>query len=138
MPLTPANTRSPLTALLHHTIAARVYAKKSLKPTRTGDGEVLDRRLCSSVPVPPDSQLLCVTSAISFLASRLNLTLRQAEVMHWVAEGKTNSEIGIILACSFNTVKTHLKEIFQRLGVHSRTAAAAAAYRAHIAEANAR
>ena len=59
-------------------------------------------------------------------------------MLHWIAEGKTNSEIGIILECSFNTVKTHLKEIFLRLGVHSRTAAAACAYRAHIAEANAR
>lgn len=60
------------------------------------------------------------------------LTQRQAEVLHWVAEGKTNTEIGTILGCSFFTVKNHLKEIFQRLGVHSRTAAAAAAYRAHI------
>ena len=70
--------------------------------------------------------------AVSVLASELNVTQRQAEVLHWIAEGKTNGEIATILGCSINTVKAHLKEIFQRLGLHSRTAAAACAYRAHI------
>ena len=67
----------------------------------------------------------------------LQLTHRQAEVLHWVADGKTNDEISVILGCSFFTVKNHLRKIFQHLGVHSRTAAAAGAYRAHIAEADA-
>ncbi|MBE2287618.1 MAG: helix-turn-helix transcriptional regulator [Prosthecobacter sp.] len=68
----------------------------------------------------------------SKLAERLGLTLRQAQVLHWVAEGKTNEEIARILDLSFFTVKNHLKEIFQRLGVHSRLTAAACAYRAQI------
>lgn len=68
----------------------------------------------------------------SKLADRLGLTLRQAQVLHWVAEGKTNEEIARILGLSFFTVKNHLKEIFQRLGVHSRLSAAACAYRAQI------
>ena len=51
-------------------------------------------------------------------------------MLHWIAEGKTNQEISIILACSFFTVKNHLKEIFRRLNVSSRTGAAATAYRA--------
>lgn len=131
------NTPSHLSALLRDMLTERVEASKNHAFTRMGDGVGIERHLCSSVPVPPDPQLLCVDSAISLLAVRLNLTPRQAEVMHWIAEGKTNSEIGIILDCSFNTVKTHLKEIFQRLGVHSRTAAAACAYRAHIAGADA-
>lgn len=62
----------------------------------------------------------------------LELTHRQAEVLHWVADGKTNEEISVILGCSFFTVKNHLRKIFQHLGVHSRTGAAACAYRAHI------
>ncbi len=70
--------------------------------------------------------------AMGVLVSELHLTLRQAEALHWVAEGKSNSEIATIIGCSTNTVKAHLKEIFQRLGLHSRTAAAACAYRAHI------
>jgi DNA-binding CsgD family transcriptional regulator len=63
------------------------------------------------------------------------LTPRQAEVLHWIAEGKTNTEIATILGCSVETVKNHVKQIFQRLGVHTRTAAAAYAYRQLIAEA---
>lgn len=60
----------------------------------------------------------------------------QAEALHWIAEGRTNDEIATVIACSVNTVKAHLKEIFQRLGVHTRTSAAACAYRAHIRHAN--
>lgn len=79
----------------------------------------------------PDDQ-----EAIGILASQLQTTHRQSEVLHWIAEGKTNGEIATILGCSVNTVKMHLKDIFQRLGVHTRTAAAAAAYRAHIHHSN--
>lgn len=71
-------------------------------------------------------------ATLALLMQRLELTHRQAEILHWIAEGKTNDEIRIILGCSFYTVKNHLRKIFQRLGVHSRTAAAACAYRAHI------
>jgi len=76
-------------------------------------------------------------ASINWLADRLHLTRWQAEVLHWVAEGKSNIEISTILSCSFFTVKNHLKLIFQRLGVSSRTGAAACAYRAHIADADA-
>ncbi len=75
-----------------------------------------------------------MTSAAQILQQQLNLTPRQAQVLHWIAEGKTNAEIADILDCSFFTVKNHLKDIFQRLGVSSRTGAAACAYRVHIAE----
>jgi DNA-binding CsgD family transcriptional regulator len=74
--------------------------------------------------------------AIIILSTQLQLTLRQAEVLHWIAEGKANGEIATILGCSVNTVKMHLKDINQRLGVPNRTAAAAVAYRAHIRHAN--
>ncbi len=63
---------------------------------------------------------------------RLSLTQRQAEVLHWIAEGKTNDEIGTILECSVHTAKNHMKDIFDRLGVSSRTAAAACVYRIHV------
>jgi len=53
----------------------------------------------------------------------LGLTPRQAEVLHWVAQGKTNPEIGIILGVSGLTVKKHLEAVFHTLGVENRTAA---------------
>jgi DNA-binding NarL/FixJ family response regulator len=53
----------------------------------------------------------------------LGLTPRVAEVLLWVAQGKTNADIGIILGISESTVKKHLLEIFQKLGVETRSAA---------------
>ena len=53
------------------------------------------------------------------------LTLRESEVLYWVAKGKTNRDIGDILGSSPATVKKHLERVFQKLGVETRTAAAA-------------
>jgi DNA-binding CsgD family transcriptional regulator len=57
----------------------------------------------------------------------LGLSPREAQVLAWVAEGKTNGEIGIILDARPRTVAKHLERIFRKLGVETRTAAAAAA-----------
>lgn len=61
------------------------------------------------------------------LPSRLViLTHREEEIMRWVAEGKTNWEISIILHVSLNTVKFHLKNVYEKLGgVENRWAAVA-------------
>jgi DNA-binding NarL/FixJ family response regulator len=57
------------------------------------------------------------------LAPALNLTPREAELLSWVVQGKTNPEIGIILGIQLTTVKKHLESIFAKLGVENRTAA---------------
>lgn len=57
------------------------------------------------------------------------LTKREAEVLQWLAAGKSNKDIGTILAISPRTVEKHLERIFQYLGVETRTAAAAEFYR---------
>jgi len=51
------------------------------------------------------------------------LTRREVEVLEWVARGKTNNEIGLILAISPRTASKHLEHIYTKLGVESRTAA---------------
>ena len=53
------------------------------------------------------------------------LTLREAEVLYWVAKGKTNRDVADILAMSPRTVTKHMEHILQKLGVETRTAAAA-------------
>ena len=53
----------------------------------------------------------------------LGLTPRVAESLLWLAQGKTNAEIAIILGNSESTVKKHVLEIFEKLGVETRTAA---------------
>ena len=52
------------------------------------------------------------------------LTAREAEVLHWVARGKTNRDIGDILGTSPRTVTKHMEHILPKLGVETRTAAA--------------
>jgi len=55
------------------------------------------------------------------------LTAREAEVLYWVAQGKTNRDIAAILELSPRTVHKHLEHVFAKLGVETRTAAAALA-----------
>ncbi|MGE4051782.1 MAG: response regulator transcription factor, partial [Piscinibacter sp.] len=49
---------------------------------------------------------------------------REAEVLYWVVQGKTNRDIGDILGTSPRTVHKHLEHVFEKLGVETRTAAA--------------
>jgi len=55
------------------------------------------------------------------------LTRREAEVLAWLSRGKTNRDISTILDTSPRTVQKHVEHIFQKLGVETRTAAAAKA-----------
>jgi DNA-binding CsgD family transcriptional regulator len=54
------------------------------------------------------------------------LTDREAEILQLVARGKTNREIAAVLVVSDHTVRKHLENAYDKLGVHTRTAAAAA------------
>lgn len=51
-------------------------------------------------------------------------TKREAEVLLWIARGKTNKEIGTILSLSPRTVNKHLEQVFRKLSVENRTSAA--------------
>jgi DNA-binding CsgD family transcriptional regulator len=73
--------------------------------------------------------LLLDERSTSTPTSAHGLTRREAEVFHWLAAGKSNRDIGTILAISPRTVEKHLERIFQYLGVETRTAAAAEFYR---------
>ena len=57
------------------------------------------------------------------LQQELGLTRREAEVLLWVAQGKSNGEVATILGMSEKTVKQHMGSIFQKLGLESRNAA---------------
>jgi DNA-binding response OmpR family regulator/DNA-binding CsgD family transcriptional regulator len=61
------------------------------------------------------------------LMALFRLTQRESEVLHWVMMGKTNRDIGAILGTSPRTVNKHLEHVFHKLGVETRTAAAALA-----------
>lgn len=54
-----------------------------------------------------------------------SLTDRELEVIQWIKAGKTNQEIGVILNITQNTVKSHLKRVYQKLNVGKRAQAVA-------------
>lgn len=58
------------------------------------------------------------------LVKAFGLTLREAEVLLWIAHGKANKEIADILEMSPRTVNKHLEQIFNKLRVEKRTSAA--------------
>lgn len=57
----------------------------------------------------------------------LGLTEREAEVLFWLAQGKTNPELCVLLGVQLTTIKKHLESIFLKLSVENRTSAAAMA-----------
>src|SRR3954466_5441773 len=63
-------------------------------------------------------------------SSELGLTTREGEVLQWLSKGKTNRDIAQILGLSPRTVDKHLEQIYSKLGVENRTAAAAIAVKA--------
>lgn len=63
------------------------------------------------------------------LQAHFPLTGREAEVLRWIAQGKTNREIGQILDISPRTVNKHLEQVFHKVGVENRTTAASVAIR---------
>lgn len=83
------------------------------------------------IPDSPEDLLVLEeekTKADYAALQQLGLTPREAEVLHWVAEGKTNKEVGAILRAKPRTVGKHLEAVFAKLGVETRTAAAARAH----------
>ncbi len=100
---------------------------RSLAFTHNGE----DFRITYCDRVDPDESLLLLegtgAAAEERLAVAFRLTPREADVLRWVMAGKTNRDIGTILATSPRTVTKHLEHVFTKLGVETRTAAAARA-----------
>ncbi len=63
------------------------------------------------------------------LQQTLALTAREAEVLLWISRGKSNRDMSEILGISHRTVNKHLEQVFEKLGVENRAAAAARAVR---------
>lgn len=61
--------------------------------------------------------------------SRASLSQRELQVLHGMAQGQSNSEIGRSLFLSEDTVKSHARRLFSKLGVHDRAQAVASGFR---------
>jgi DNA-binding response OmpR family regulator/DNA-binding CsgD family transcriptional regulator len=78
-----------------------------------------------------EAMLLLTSAQVNSASARrlreVALTPRETEVLSWLAKGKTNRDIADILGMSPRTVNKHLEHVFEKLGVETRTAAAAIA-----------
>ena len=116
---------------------ARVRALIGLACRRLGDGESAELEVASAREVfqrlaaAPDLARLDVPDGGSPDDAH-GLSARELEVLRQVAAGKTNREIAEELVVSEHTVARHLQNIFTKLGVSSRTAAAAFAFEHHL------
>jgi DNA-binding NarL/FixJ family response regulator len=86
---------------------------------RTGEDELLFRLMSDDVG-----------GEEATLKRRFSVTSREAEVLLWIARGKSNRDIGEILGLSPRTVNKHLETVFTKLGVENRASAAILALKA--------
>ena len=94
------------------TFALHAMPDESVEDTHDGEWLVVMRET--------DDAAIIVAITLAF-----GLTAREGEVLYWVVKGKINRDIGDILGTSPRTVTKHLEHVFEKLGVETRTAAAA-------------
>lgn len=97
-------------------------------------GSSIAMRLIYVAEIGPDEYLLRLVEGEidddrTWLKRRLTVTEREAEVLLWIARGKSNRDIAEILDLSPRTVNKHLEQIYAKLGVENRASAAALAVR---------
>ena len=83
----------------------------------------------AAIDAPPAEPIDREGAALASYVTTLGLTRREAEVLALVAEGRSNGEIGQALFISTKTASVHVSSILAKLGVKSRTQAAAVAHR---------
>jgi DNA-binding CsgD family transcriptional regulator len=124
---------APLDAVITRPPACWPVAGTLPDPVRTTLGGRLTVRTCPAT-VPDDGLLVLLepaaevatevaTEAAPPVLQRWPLSRRERDVLHWVAAGKTDSDIGAILGISTRTVHKHLQHVYDKLGVETRTAA---------------
>jgi DNA-binding NarL/FixJ family response regulator len=101
----------------------------------------------TTVPVPPPTGPATVSTAVAVepaalvpaqrerepgVPRRPALTERELQVLNGMADGKSNAEIGRDLFVSEDTVKTHARRLFRKLGARDRAHAVASAFRAGL------
>ena len=108
------------------------WLKECLRPSPPGPLSLTDRagntHIVSFVGRTNDEILLRLSrdswaASIERLRTRLPITAREADVLFWLARGKSSRDIGEILSLSPRTITKHLEGIYTKLGVENRTAA---------------
>jgi len=120
-----ARARSHLPQAVCKWLASPVRGR-ALK-TRQGQEELIVRMTPAEV-----ERLYCVVLEVRPQGNRgsagRGLTAREADVLDWLAQGKSNGQIATILGCKSNTVAKHLRSVFDKMGVDNRGGANAFAW----------
>lgn len=90
------------------TAAGQLQVRRFIEP---GRDDLVMLHLEEKIPVTPAALLV------------LGVTAREAEVLFWIAQGKSNPDIAVILGLGVRTVHKHVEHIFQKLGCETRHAA---------------
>ena len=119
----------PMTQWLEQTQRGKTGSKTAVMASLPGNEQL---RLQFMGKLGPNEFLLRLAKDTSGdmpaeFSSELGLTTREGEVLSWLSKGKTNRDIAQILGLSPRTVDKHLEQIYSKLGVENRTAAAAIA-----------
>ena len=99
--------------------SAQLHGKKSTAQMKASQAKTNHKMKTKIRPMPAKNPL-----------GSLGLTARETEVLTWIAQGKTNYEIGVILSACTGTICKHVEHILCKLDVKNRTAAAAIAFAA--------
>lgn len=104
-----------------HGSAARVGFVGASGPTGTASLENVDLILFQ-IAAQTSYTRYCelITTDLDF---KMNLSSRELDVLHWMAQGKSNGAIAEILGVGAETVATYVKRTFAKLGVYDRTSA---------------
>ena len=81
---------------------------------------------CAAYDASGNATLLLRSQSAESAANRVNfstLTRRENEVLGWIAQGKSNPDIALILGLSVRTIYKHVENLFAKLGVENRAAA---------------
>jgi len=127
---TPLYNEYYLAIGIRHAMAVPIYVDRRLLVSfvfnRAGSGFGA-RELELAEAVRPHLANLYRLSGSIPRAAEAPLTAREREVLEWVAAGKTSRDIAAIVGAKPRTIEKHLERIYEKLGVETRTAAAARA-----------
>jgi DNA-binding CsgD family transcriptional regulator len=115
---------------IRHTMALPVYVDQRLLVSfvfNRASSPFGERELQLAETLRPHLANLYRLVGANTAANTASLTPREREVLEWVAAGKTNRDIAAILGARPRTIEKHLERIYEKLGVETRTAAAARA-----------
>jgi len=101
------------------------YKQDSLKLFQKGISAILGREIWVSREILMRSALKGLRKTQSSIQEQTGLSVREIEILRLLGSGAANEEIAQKLFISENTVKTHLYNIFKKIGVSSRLDAAA-------------